>query len=157
VGASLFFAADDGWSGVELFASPLGVLRAVHVERYGRGCAGTGGRVPAIGPAGLPTIGNAAFGVRLTNGLPSSPAALFLSVSRVAIPLGGGCTLLVDPQVPFGTQTDPFGNAFVPQPVPNVAALMGVSIFFQGLVADPNGSWLGVGAWTDGLQAVLGS
>ena len=36
------------------------------------------------------------------------------------------------------------------------AALVGVSVFFQWFVSDPNGSWSGIGAWSDGLQAVIG-
>ena len=95
--------------------------------------------------------------MRVSNALGNSAAALAVSPSRVAIPLGGGCTLLVDPQLVLPAQTSLPGTAAQPMPVPDVVALLGVSVFFQWFVADPNGSWAGIGAWSEGLQAVIGN
>ncbi|MEZ5965854.1 MAG: hypothetical protein R3F56_18610 [Planctomycetota bacterium] len=159
LGTDLVFAGDDGILGREPWVlSLLGTDRAF-ASAYGLGCAGTGGRVPAIAGRGLPSLGNGAFGAELRQARPISAAALQLSAASHNLPLSATCRLLVAspfvsaPPVP----TDGAGAGFTPLPVPFDSALLGCRLFGQYVVADPNGALLNVVAFSDGLLMVLGS
>ena len=57
-GNEIFFVADDCTHGRELFALLMRDVEATHLERYGRGCPGTDGKVPRLTTSGLPRLGN---------------------------------------------------------------------------------------------------
>ncbi|HKB16649.1 MAG TPA: hypothetical protein VKF62_11325, partial [Planctomycetota bacterium] len=121
-------------------------------EEYGAATPGTFSYSWTLdpNPGGLPTIGNAAFGLTVdTTG--SSAAGLYAaSLGAATLPnFGGfGFTLLLDPaQVLFLL---PHGGA-IPLPIPNVPALAGARVFFQSFHLDA-GAPLGIAA-TRGLEA----
>jgi hypothetical protein len=110
---------------------------------------GTGGLAPVLSTALLPTIGNAAFSVDVTQAATGSASYLFLSVGLAAVPapLGGGCALYLDqPSLllfynvglsPIGPlPTGGTGSATFPLPVPPDPSLAGVAIGLQAAVAD---------------------
>ncbi len=123
---------------------------------YGTGCPGTGALVPAIGSVGLPTLGNASFGVRVTQGLPNSICALAAGVAATSIPIGS-CTILVaEPSVNFVGPTDSTGAFHFGLPIPSIVGLVGAEFFWQGLVLDPAGALLGFASMSDGLMTRIG-
>lgn len=61
---------------------------------YGAGCAGSGGFVPALTGSGCPTAG-ATVSVTLKRGLGGSTGFLLFGSGVDALPLGGGCSLLL--------------------------------------------------------------
>lgn len=157
VGDRVLFAADDGVVGYELFAMPLSMAGAAVVEGIGQGCSGTAG-TPALAGIGPPALGNASFGYRLSRAAPSAPAALFLALRPATTPLGGGCTLYV----PFGGNatmsavTDATGRCSWPLPVPMTPSLVGMNVFTQAAVLDPNGAFAGAVSFSNGVRAVVG-
>jgi len=118
---------------------------------YGLGCAGTGGLVPAIGNTGTIAIGSANFAVTVSQANANSVAILLAGFSRTvfnSVPLpfdiGGGCSVQAAPDLTFLAFTDPGGAGSFTTGIPNNPLLIGLSVFFQWGVVDPNsGSSLG--------------
>jgi ELWxxDGT repeat protein len=152
-GPFLFVNANDGASGFEPFVMPS---MACGVP-YGFGCPGTGGRTPVIAAGGVPAIGNASFGFRVSQARPDSSAFLFVGFSATDLVLGSGCVLYVNLSpvfLGFATATDGSGNGFVPVPVPGEPLLAGHQLFAQFAVLDPAGPLSGL-ALTSGLKIVF--
>jgi ELWxxDGT repeat protein len=152
-GPFLFVNANDGASGPEPYVMPS---MACGVP-YGIGCPGTGGRTPVIAAGGVPAIGNASFGFRVSQARPSSSAFLFVGFSATDLVLGSGCVLYVNLSplfLGFATATDGSGIGFVPVPVPAEPLLAGHQLFAQFAVLDPAGPFSGL-ALTSGLKVVL--
>ncbi|MGH7150825.1 MAG: hypothetical protein ACREIU_09010, partial [Planctomycetota bacterium] len=121
-------------------------------EEYGTPTAGTFSYswTLAPNPGGLPTVGNAAFGLTVASTGPSAAGPYAASLGSANLPnFGGfGFTLLVDPaQVLFLAA---HGGA-IPLPIPNDPALAGGRIFFQSFRLDA-GAPLGIAA-TRGVEA----
>ena len=158
LGTKVLFGANDGVTGDELHGLPLALTGATLVEPYGRGCAGTGGRTPILTANGLPTIGNAGFGVGLADARGNSAALLFLGRGSWDVPLGGGCSSLV--AAPYlhvaVAATDGAGAATLPIAVPADPLLAGAEVDLQFLVVDPAGALNGLASLTQGLLLVLG-
>ncbi len=117
-----------------------GILRAA-VRAYGVGCPGTSG-VPSVRTNGTPWVGNQGFRLGVTDARASSPATLFTSLGAAQLPIGGGCALAIDPLRMFGPivlGTNASGSASVVIPVPGDPALIGVSLFTQWWIDDPQG------------------
>ena len=159
LGGTVFFRAGDGVNGVELWAMHLGAVGGALREPYGRGCPGTGGLEPRIAGVNLPVVGNAAFAVQLTQALPTTVTALFGGWVPGNVPLGGGCTywLAVPSTLTLITVTDGTGTATLPMPLPNWSTLVGLEIFFQWGVIDPNGALGNAASFSSGMLAVVGS
>ncbi|MCI0589199.1 MAG: hypothetical protein L0323_20480 [Planctomycetes bacterium] len=121
-------------------------------EEYGTATPGTFSYswTLAPNPGGLPTVGNAAFGLTVGATGPSAAGLYAASLGSASLSnFGGfGFTLLLDPaQVLFLL---PHAGA-IPLPIPNDPALAGARVFFQSFHADA-GAPLGVAA-TRGLEA----
>jgi hypothetical protein len=129
--------------------TPIGGGNPASVIPVGSGCVGTGGLAPVLSTALLPTIGNAAFSVDVTQAATGSVSYLFFSVGLGAlpIPLGGGCALYLDQPTlllfynvglsPIGPlPTGGTGSATFALPVPPDPSLAGVAIGLQAAVAD---------------------
>ena len=154
---SYLFAADDGLTGRELHGLLAAQVGASLVEPFRSGCAGTGGRVPRI-TSGVPSLGNTAFTLGLSEALPAAPALLLGAASPASIPLGG-CVLLVDlggPALGFATAVDGAGTAGVGLPLPGQAALLGTVLWWQYVVRDPGGAWGSTFAFSGGLRTQIG-
>jgi hypothetical protein len=146
--------ADRGGDAVQVL---LGVPFAL-AQTFGAGCAGTGGLVPAISAVGLPSYGEPAFGVRLEDARPLAPALLGVSGAQLTTPLLGGCAIYLATPVPvLAAATDAAGDALVELAIPaDAAPFSGLNVFFQYLVFDPFGTFLGAYALSDGLRIKLG-
>jgi ELWxxDGT repeat protein len=154
-GATLYFGANDGATGVELY----GMASMAAAIPYGAGCPGTGGLVPEIsGVNNPPALGNAAFQIGLSRALPSSAAALVLSANRTRLVLAGGCIVHVDPAFFVFAQavaTNGAGEGAVSIPVPNDPSLRGLQVFGQYFALDSNGAFQGTLSFTPGLKVIL--
>ncbi len=129
---------------------------------FGSGCAGTVG-VPSI-TSNDPWLGEN-YELNLS-GLPNGQLAFFiLGVSNTVAALGplpfplsgfgfSGCSLLVDPNLAVSVMTAS-GAASLSIPVPNLAALLGGSIYSQGMVVDP-GANPGGAVVSNGVEGVFG-
>jgi hypothetical protein len=129
-------------------------------EYYGAGCAGTGGRVPvlaAIGLPPLPTQPNATLGLSITNARPVSIAVFAVGLGPLQT---APCSLLIaNIGATWGVVTTVAGGATVPLPVPPAPPLVGLALWVQGAVYDPNAltSFVPGLALTQGMRLTLGS
>lgn len=154
--ASNIVVPDSNGGIVDVYLRDTGAIASALA--WGAGCPGTGGIVPAITNASWPIIGNAAFGVAIDHALPSSLAVVFWNTTSANVPLSG-CDVLV--AAPINVQPvvflDAAGVGTSPFPIPNDPTLASVDVFFQSLVIDPNGPFLGLGALSNGLAARIGN
>lgn len=67
---------------------------------HGAGCAGTGGVVPLLELLGCPSPGGVGQ-LTLSGGVGGGSALLFFGLAPAALPMGGGCQLLVAPLLPL--------------------------------------------------------
>jgi hypothetical protein len=112
--------------------------------------------VPRIAAEGAPRLGTT-IDFELSSALPSGIAVLSLGLTGLEIPLGGGCSALTDALVLNAVLTSPVGTAQLPLSVPPSSTLVGVSVFAQYAVIDPNGAFAASLALSSGLQAVVGA
>jgi ELWxxDGT repeat protein len=159
VGALVFFAADDGATGTELWSMHLGLIGGAFADRYGTGCPGTGGLVAESFGVGLPVLGNSGFGIQVTKALANSAAVLLAHYSSTPLDVGGGCVLY--PTLPvlivLATPTDGAGSGIIGLSIPNDPSLVGGSLHSQWVVADPNGALFGIASLSDGLHVLIGN
>ena len=159
VGNRLFCVADDGVLGEELWMFDLATGNAAFAQNYGASqCQGTGGRLPHIAANGLPRLGNAGFGIDLSNARPAAFATLGLGFAPSAQVLDGCRILLAAPfqSLPLRT-TDGSGFTRTPFPVPASPAYQGLQLFSQYAVFDPAGALLDGFALSEGLWLRLGT
>lgn len=115
------------------------------LSRFGRGCAGTGGLMPALALSGSSQLGQT-FGHDLTQAAPLSVAALLVGFASIDQDLAGfgypGCRLYVANLASLIAMTDGSGTASASTTVPNSNAFLGMKIYSQWGVLDagaPNG------------------
>jgi hypothetical protein len=128
------------------------------VEYFGSGCPGTSGNVPQIAAVGLPTIGNTAFEVEVSNARALSTAVLVFGNDQVEMGVGTlGCTFYVggDRRQVFAF-TDATGAASALTPIPNIWNLEGKNYYAQWVVFDPNGNVGGLYSLSDAMRVKLG-
>lgn len=106
---------------------------------YGAGCAGSGGLVPALDVAGCAKLGDT-VAVSLSNALGGSTSAMLVSLGQASVPLGGGCTLLVQPTpiaivIPLGGVGPGAGAFTLPGVIPLTSPI--VDVYLQVFVAEP--------------------
>lgn len=131
-------------------ASDLGAdqYSAADYAVRGTGCPGTGGVLPVQALYGWPFLGNPTLGIGVERMPPNGVTALFgsLGASPVAIPLGAGCDIWLDPATTVGLNAavaGPGGSASFVFAVPNSAAYVGFDIAYQSVVLDA-GAPLGI-------------
>ncbi len=135
-------------------------LRNPRTHRTGRHDVGTN-PAPAR-PLSMVYGGGGMFGigycVGVAHGLASSLAIVFWNTASINVPLSG-CDVLV--AAPINTQPlvflDTTGAGVAPFPIPNDPLLANLDVFFQSLVIDVNGPFLGLGALSNGLAARIGN
>jgi hypothetical protein len=160
-------AAASNGSGAAGLKMEFFVSAAVGINTIGFGCAGTNNLVPTLSTNELPSLGNLAFHVDVSQGLGGSSAALYLSIGIASSPLsiGGGCNVYLDlPSVlafissgfvPIGPLTlDAAGAGVFFLPIPPDPNLNGIHAGIQAVVVDPV-SVVGF-TLTNALEAVLG-
>lgn len=109
---------------------------------FGQGCPGTGSFVPVLASTGQSALGSSNYTLAVTQALPGAIAGFALGFSRQAFsggplpfPFGGGCDLLVSPDVfvvaiPSGTGPGT-GTASMPLLVPNRPSLRSSVVYAQ--------------------------
>lgn len=125
-------------------------------QPFGDGCSGTGGLVPILAASGLPVLGNASFGLALTQGRPLAPT-LFLWSFAPTQPAVSGCSLLM--ASPFASQlrfTDGNGSDTWSFEIPNDPVLLCFELYFQVAVFDSQGTFGGFAAMSGGLRGRVG-
>lgn len=110
------------------------------VATYGAGCAGAGGFVPALFLSGFPGLGQQVL-LTLDNGLGGAQSITMIGAAQASTPIGGGCTLLVQPPVlqvfiPLGGVGPGNGSYALPGIIPLTSPLG--TVYFQSFVADPS-------------------
>ncbi|MBI1383254.1 MAG: hypothetical protein GC161_19515 [Planctomycetaceae bacterium] len=149
-----FVVANAGDGTVTVFLSYTPTL----AQNFGAGCPGTGALVPVISAVGAPTLGNAGFGVAVSQARAFAPAFLALSLGQVTLPVGGSCNLYLEtPLVLVASVTNAFGTTSVSVPVPAAAPnVLGVSAYFQYVIFDPAGAGVLGTAFSNALRVKLG-
>lgn len=109
---------------------------------YGQGCPGSNG-VPNIRRSStLPIIGNANFAIGTDHAHPSALAALMFGLAPADVPFAGPCHLQVAPPSAVATMflmTSPNGTRVFPLPIPADPNLIGLELFAQWAINDPQG------------------
>lgn len=120
----------------------------------GTGCAS--GTNPPILTSRVPYLGNRAFTLELIGARPASACAFGLSTGTQVRPLPP-CTLyLSDPIVTMVALTNPSGFAKSPTlAIPTSPTFRGLQLYAQGVVADPQGSALGL-TFSAALSVTIG-
>ncbi|MEM7200831.1 MAG: kelch repeat-containing protein [Planctomycetota bacterium] len=128
------------------------------VTPYGAACPGTNGP-PELRASGSGRLPNPGFALEVDHALPRAATTVLLGVTSASLPLGGGCTLLLDPATPWvavPTATNHAGFARTSLPLPALLPLRGQSFFAQAVALDPSGAFAASLALTGGLQIRLG-
>jgi ELWxxDGT repeat protein len=159
VGNRLFFAADDGVLGEELWMFDLAIGNGAFAQTYGASlCPGTGGQLPRIVANGLPRLGSTTFAIDLRDARPTALATLCLGLAPSSLTLDGCRILLAAPfqSLPF-VATDAAGQARTAFPVPSSPTFQGLQLFAQYAVLDPAGALFDGIALSEGLWLRIGS
>ncbi|MBK8100473.1 MAG: hypothetical protein IPK26_25530 [Planctomycetes bacterium] len=136
------------------WASFGGELAAI--TRYGTGCGA--GDVPTLSAVGRPVPVGSDVLLDATRCPAGAPAAIYASLTTANTLLGGGCTLLLGAPVHFAVAvTSTTGAASLALAVPLLPQLVGVDVFWQGVVLQTNGPLLGVAALTNGVRLHVGN
>ncbi|MFG0316273.1 MAG: FG-GAP-like repeat-containing protein [Planctomycetota bacterium JB042] len=109
------------------------------VHAYGAGCPGAGGFVPALDVDLCPIPGGVAR-LRLVDAAGGAPALVLVGSAAAALPLGGGCSLLLQPvlfllPVTLGGAGAGAGSLLVDVPLP--PGIAPGQLFLQAFVLDP--------------------
>ncbi|MFN7590436.1 MAG: hypothetical protein ACK5UQ_18295 [Planctomycetota bacterium] len=155
------FHAGTGTLAISDFANRRVHLFAVSVpphHRYGSGCAGVGGVVPVLdGSSALQPGTGGAFTWALAGFAPNSLALVALGTDRLDLPLGGGCTLRVDPLLvalgPYVSGAGAAGSGFGSAPLTFPGGFAGFGVTAQGIVLENFA--LASLVFSNGLQLVL--
>jgi len=161
VAASLSIDQYDAGAGapwVSIASQGPGDLRNLEL---GAGC-GTP-TAPFLATSGTPpyaTLGNASFGLTLTQVAPSSSNLFLVSGTSTSLSLGGGCTFFVDLGallVTLPATADGNGTCLLPLPIPPDGTLDGGRFTVQAAEIDLlTGSALGAFDLSNGLTVKLG-
>ncbi|MBL8901335.1 MAG: VCBS repeat-containing protein, partial [Planctomycetes bacterium] len=124
-------------------------------QSYGAGCGG-----PVLSAVGLPTLGNASFGVQLSSARLFAPAIFFYGLSAASTPLPpSACSVLfADSLGSLLAFTNGTGSTTLGFAVPNDPFLRGADLFFQCAVfRSPGGAFSGTLDLSNGLRLQVGS
>ena len=97
-GTDALYVADESFNANGGKVYKLGVCPGA-AQRYGSGCAGTGGFVPNLFLQGCPTPGGTVT-LTVDGGLGGAVAVLFLGLQTANIPMQPSCELLITPILP---------------------------------------------------------
>ncbi len=119
------------------------------VTSVGVGCPGLNAMVPVLSTLQLPSLGNAAFTLTVSNAPGGAASLLYgsLGLNPFPISIGGGCSVYLDPVTldllinaaffPLGPVfADPLGVAGFNLPIPPDPALNGLHVGLQAVIFD---------------------
>lgn len=152
-GERVYFLADDGVTGRELWQAPLAVVEAASIQTVAAGCLGLHGK-PVLSVTALPILGSSSFGYELANARSSALVATVIGTELGDVPFGG-CRI-----APSGITVSRLavssvgGVASFALPIPASPAFVGVQLTAQGFVFDAAAAAGFAGS--NGLLAVVG-
>ncbi|MFO1077249.1 MAG: hypothetical protein U1E73_05930 [Planctomycetota bacterium] len=121
---------------------------------FGAGCGGTSTST-SLEPFRAPRVGEAAFHLDLRADAAVQPALIGFGFSIATVPIGNGCTLLLQNLIASRLSvTDQGGFVHMPMPLPGALAFRGTQFWAQGAVLDPASP--GGLALTQALGVMLG-
>ena len=142
-GQEIFFVSDRPGTlgGFDLYSAPVvpGVLR------YGVGITGSAGVPQVLPTGGAPSVGNANFGYEVSMVHPPTTGFWYRSLAPSNAPLqvaqiGWSAQIF---QLPSSNNPPPSVARFVPDPIADDPALIGMSLYNQAVIfGDPQGSFL---------------
>ncbi len=136
-------------AGRELFVMPT----MAAAEAFGAPCAGTLGTTPLADAVGTPTLGNAAFGVRVRAALLTPAVMLLGDPTDLTF---GTCSVHVANFVALpALVTGAAGEATQLLPVPASTSLAGARLGAQWVVLQAGGPFLGLAALSNGVDIVV--
>lgn len=145
------YVTDDYEGTLRRHRIDIGALQTdLPFTKFGVGCFGTAGFIPALGTKGTTRIGSTDFEVTLSKAVGGRGATAWLIVGvsreswgsiRLPIYFGGQCFLLVSGEIRLrltvsGGNHPGQGTAKVPIKIPNDLSLTGLQTFFQWAVHD---------------------
>ena len=155
-GGYLFFKDSTLATSLELHAAPLLEAQGHVVATLGAGCVGSSGAAPRIDGVTDGHLGDP-VDIFLTEAPPLSGALLLHSFGYEPLALTG-CTLYLE--LPYAitaiVPTDASGSGTFSFTFPTDWGLVGQPLYLQYLVADPGGSFGGVGTLTAALEVIAG-
>ncbi|MBL9079611.1 MAG: hypothetical protein JNL08_19060 [Planctomycetes bacterium] len=116
----------------------LGAPSVAATATFGSACTGSSGE-PSLTTSSTPRQGNPVFGLRAVSLLPGTAVLFGLAAASANVPLGGGCSLLVDSPLLALLPADLAGVAELPLPLPASSSLHGASFVAQAAGYDPSG------------------
>lgn len=146
--------------GAATITIPTDVPGPAYMQILGAGCGVPSATLTPYGTPPRATIPNVTFGLFLNDTPLAASGVMLVSLGTANVPLGNGCTLLLDPATTYtlaSFSTTSWGFAIVPAPVPNDPNLEGVSVAFQGILFVPGGPLFGVGSLSAGLLVHIGN
>lgn len=155
VGPNVYFTADDGIHGRELWAFPTTITLAAVTETVSPPCA-QGQPHPQITSQSIPRVGNPSFAIGVADAPANSFAVLFASFDVQEQQIGG-CTFW--PQLPAlfaATVTSVTGTASLPVPIPAQPFLAGVQLWAQWGVVQLGGPVFSLVNPSDALFVQIG-
>ena len=159
-GDRYFFWGGDAKHGYEPRVLSIKWAGGTVVVEYGAGCKGSAGIPQLSASGGAPKLGNNKFALQLAKARAKSASALFVSGRPLDVALGkSGCRLLIDPAVSVveGRVTDANGRWTLPLPIPQNTAFVGLDLYWQAWIVDPNGALNPPGlSSSNGLRTLLG-
>jgi len=127
-------------------------------QQFGTGCAGTAGQVPVLSAVGLPTSGNPAFGIRISNAISFAPWLVAIATMNTVTTLNASCTLYLEGPISFFLGfTNAAGQDTFNLAIPSTASCHGLELFFQGAVFDSGGLYPPGVALSNALSTRIGS
>ncbi len=152
-GERVYFLADDGVTGRELWQAPLAVVGAASIQSVDAGCLGLHGK-PVLSVTAVPTLGSSSFGYELAEVRSSALVATVIG-TELGDASFAGCRV-----APSGITACRFavssvgGVASFALPIPASTAFVGVQLTAQGFVFDAAAAAGFAGS--NGVLAVIG-
>ncbi len=144
--------------GGQEFVVPKGaVLGSARAIRYGKGCKGSNGKVPALTATATPRVPSARFGLEIRDGSPASMGLVYFGTTTGLVRLSGCELFVTSPFASMPMRLDAVGRGMVGFPIPNNPTLTGFEMQVQGLVIDQGGTLFGAGALTNAIKLEFGS
>ena len=161
VGCDVFYVADDGEVGRELYRIPHGAagIAPPVISKFGEGGVGYGGLRAQVFASHVPRPAQT-FGLYVNSAAPNAPAALLIApgCNPVAVPFGVGCSYYLGVGGVFASAASTNSSGFAVSylwsastPVPSGAAFTA-----QWAVLDAAGCWLGAVGLSDAMRVVVG-
>ncbi|MCB1282268.1 MAG: FG-GAP repeat protein [Salinibacterium sp.] len=122
-------------------------------QPFGTGCSGSGGLTPTASAPDAFSLGS--HTVSLDNARPLSAVVLGISTSTLTTSMGGCEVYLGGPVLTFSLVSNGAGHAEFTYPIP--AGFGGAELYFQWVIYDPAGAFMGLMSLSEAIKVKIGS